>query len=67
MILDRLLETEKEFGDKLISKEEIDIIESAWVEELLQKGNNKNGRSLFGRPPAVVNRQHLQQEAIAYA
>lgn len=38
MILDRLLETEKEFGDKLISKEEIDIIESAWVDELLQKG-----------------------------
>jgi len=38
MILDRLRETEKEFGDKLISKEEIDIIESLWVGELLQKG-----------------------------
>ena len=67
MILDRLLETEKGFGDKLISKEEIDIIESMWIDELLQKGNNKNGKSLFGRPLAVVNRQHLQQQAIAYA
>lgn len=38
MILDRLLETEKEFGGKLISKEETDIIESTWAEELLQKG-----------------------------
>lgn len=38
MILDRLRETEKEFGDQLISKEEIDIIESTWAEELLQKG-----------------------------
>lgn len=37
MILERLRETEKEFGDKLISKEEIDIIESIWAEELLQK------------------------------
>lgn len=45
MILDRLLETEKEFAGKLVSKEEIDIIESTWAEELLQ----------------VVNRQHLQQ------
>lgn len=38
MILDRLIETEKNFGDQLISKEEIDIIESTWAEELLQKG-----------------------------
>ena len=38
MILDRLLETEKEFGNKLISKQEIDFIESTWAEELLQKG-----------------------------
>lgn len=38
MILDRLLETEKEFGAPLISKEEIDMIESTWAEELLQKG-----------------------------
>lgn len=38
MILDRLRETEKEFGDQLISKEEIDIIESTWAEELLKKG-----------------------------
>lgn len=38
MILDRLRETEKEFGDQLISKGEIDIIESTWAEELLQKG-----------------------------
>ena len=36
MILDRLLETEKEFGDPLISKAEIDFIESIWAEELLQ-------------------------------
>jgi len=42
MILDRLLETEKEFGDKLISKEEVSVIESTWAEELLQKGENKN-------------------------
>jgi hypothetical protein len=42
MILDRLLETEKEFGDQLISKEEIDFIESTWADELLQKGGNKN-------------------------
>ena len=45
MILDRLLETEKEFGDRLISKEEIDFIESTWADELLQK----------------VSPQHLQQ------
>lgn len=45
MILDRLRVTEKEFGDQLISKEEIDIIESTWADELLQ----------------VVSRQHLQQ------
>lgn len=38
MILDRLRATEKEFGDQLISKEEIDIIESTWADELLQKG-----------------------------
>ena len=36
MILDHLLETEKEFGDSLISKEEIDFIESVWAEELLK-------------------------------
>lgn len=41
MILDRLLETEKEFGNKLISKEEIDIIESTWAEELLQADNRQ--------------------------
>lgn len=45
MILNRLLETEKEFGDQLISKEEIDIIESTWADELIQK----------------VSRQHSQQ------
>ncbi len=38
MILDRLLETEKEFGAPLISKDEIDMIEFTWAEELLQKG-----------------------------
>lgn len=38
MILDRLLETEKEFGGQLISKEEIDFIESTWADELFQKG-----------------------------
>lgn len=38
MILDKLLETERQFGDKLISKEEIDIIESTWADELIQKG-----------------------------
>lgn len=45
MILDRLLDTEKEFGDQLISKEEIDVIESTWADERLQK----------------VSRQHSQQ------
>lgn len=45
MILDRLRDTEKEFGDQLISKEEIDIIESTWADELLQK----------------VSHQHLEQ------
>lgn len=45
MILDKLHETEKEFGDQLISKQEIDIIASTWADELLQ----------------VVRRQHLQQ------
>lgn len=45
MILGKLLETEKIFGDKLISKEEIDFIEYTWAEELLQK----------------VSYQHLQQ------
>ncbi len=39
MILNKLLETEKEFGDKLISKEEIDFIEYTWAEELLQKAS----------------------------
>ncbi|MBI4937542.1 MAG: DNA phosphorothioation system sulfurtransferase DndC [Nitrosomonadales bacterium] len=43
MILDKLLQIEKEFGDKLISKDEIDFIEYTWAEELLQKGGNKNG------------------------
>lgn len=38
MILDRLRETEEEFGGQLISKGEIDIIESTWAEELVQKG-----------------------------
>lgn len=38
MILDRLRETENGFGDQLISKEEIDIIEATWAEELLKKG-----------------------------
>jgi hypothetical protein len=38
MILDRLLETEKDFGDQLISKDEIDMIESTWADELLHKG-----------------------------
>lgn len=38
IIFDRLREAEKQFGDKLISKEEIDIIEATWAEELLQKG-----------------------------
>ena len=38
MILDRLFEIEKEFGGQLISKDEIDIIESTWADELLQKG-----------------------------
>jgi hypothetical protein len=36
MILGRLLETEKEFGASLISKEEIDFIVSIWAEDLLQ-------------------------------
>lgn len=36
MILDRLRDTEKEFGDQLISKEEVDIIEAIWAEELFQ-------------------------------
>lgn len=45
MILDKLCETEKEFGNQLISKQEIDIIDSTWADELLQK----------------VSRQHLQQ------
>jgi len=38
MILDKLRDTEKEFGNQLISKEEIDIIESTWADELLKKG-----------------------------
>ena len=38
-ILERLLEVEKEFGDKLISQEEIDLIQSLWAEELSQRGN----------------------------
>ena len=45
MILDRLLATEAEFGDRLISKEEIDVIESTWAGELVKK----------------VSRQQLQQ------
>lgn len=37
-ILDRLLDTEKKFGDRLISDEEIDLIKSIWAQELGQKG-----------------------------
>jgi len=37
-ILDRLLETEKEYGDRLISDAEIDLIRSIWAQELGQKG-----------------------------
>ncbi|BCU07279.1 DNA phosphorothioation system sulfurtransferase DndC [Allochromatium tepidum] len=34
MILDRLLEVQHEFGDILISQEEIDMIHSVWTQEL---------------------------------
>jgi len=38
LILDKLLEAEKEFGDRLISNEELDLIQSIWADELSQKG-----------------------------
>jgi DNA sulfur modification protein DndC len=38
LILNRLLKIEKEFGEKLISNEELDLIQSIWANELSQKG-----------------------------
>lgn len=38
MILDRLIATEKEFGDRLINDAELDLIQSIWAEELSKKG-----------------------------
>lgn len=37
-ILDRLLQTQDEFGSRLISKEEIDLIKALWADELSKKG-----------------------------
>ncbi|MBI5626684.1 MAG: DNA phosphorothioation system sulfurtransferase DndC [Nitrosomonadales bacterium] len=34
MILDRLLQTQKEYGDQLISPEEIELIHATWAEEI---------------------------------
>jgi len=38
MILGRLRDAEKEFGDRLISDDELDLIQSIWAEELSHKG-----------------------------
>jgi DNA sulfur modification protein DndC len=37
-ILERLLQTQEEFGDRLISDEELDLIYQHWNAELQQEG-----------------------------
>ena len=34
MILDKLLHTQEEYGDQLISPEEIELIHATWAEEI---------------------------------
>ena len=38
MILDRLIEAQLEYGERLISNDEVDMIQSIWADELNQKG-----------------------------
>ena len=38
VILDKLIEAEKEYGGRLISDEELDLIQSTWANELSKKG-----------------------------
>ena len=38
LILDKLIEAEKEYGGRLISDEELDLIQSTWANELSKKG-----------------------------
>jgi len=42
MILDRLLQTQEEYGDQLISSEEIELIHATWAEEI-SRPNKKQG------------------------
>jgi DNA sulfur modification protein DndC len=44
MILDRLLATQQEYGDKLISDDEIDRIHATWAEELGSPSNATGGK-----------------------
>ncbi len=39
MILEKLMEVEREYGDKLISDDEVDLIKSIWATELSQKAS----------------------------
>lgn len=45
MILDRLLQAQEEYGGELISKEEIDLINSIWATELVSQKHMKGGIS----------------------
>lgn len=47
MILDRLLLAQEEYGDQLISSEEIEIIHATWAEDISKP--NKKGASKYGR------------------
>ena len=38
LILDKLLQAEKEYGDRLINDAELDLIQSTWADELSKKG-----------------------------
>lgn len=42
-IFDRLIETQKVYGSELISKEEIDLINSIWAKELVTKNSRRGG------------------------
>lgn len=43
MILDRLLQTQEEYGDRLISPEEIELIHATWAEEISRPSKKQGG------------------------
>lgn len=55
MILDELLRTQGEYGEQLIKREEIDLIEKIWAEDLnRQLGGKNNDRNISGRSSTMV-------------